>query len=163
MPQFPDVSKSTALYARAGEIIPGRVQLISRRADQFANGVSPVYAQRAKGSRFIDVDENEPSDSAVGVMISVCSSASSCDRPMNVQRSSYQIASAQSALPIRSAASSQRGSPIGMVFIVDASLSVRSLVRWPLALELYRSLLTEHNRQQSQAANTTPPHSDRPQ
>ncbi len=71
MPQFPDVSKSTALYARAGEIIPGRVQLISRRADQFANGVSPVYAQRAKGARFIDVDENQFVDwvNAVGAVI----------------------------------------------------------------------------------------------
>ena len=71
MPPFPDVSKSTALYARAGEIIPGRVQLISRRADQFANGVSPVYAQRAKGARFIDVDENQFVDwvNAVGAVI----------------------------------------------------------------------------------------------
>ena len=38
---------------------PGRTQLVSRRASMFAEGVSPVYAQRAKGSRFIDVDGNE--------------------------------------------------------------------------------------------------------
>jgi glutamate-1-semialdehyde 2,1-aminomutase len=71
MSQFPDVSRSLELYRRAGELIPGWTQLISRRADQFANGVSPIYAQRAKGSRFIDVDENEYIDwvNAVGAII----------------------------------------------------------------------------------------------
>jgi glutamate-1-semialdehyde 2,1-aminomutase len=68
---YPDVSGSLAAYARAGELIPGWTQLISRRADQFANGVSPIYAQRAKGSRFVDVDENEYIDwvNAVGAII----------------------------------------------------------------------------------------------
>ncbi len=71
MPRYPDVSRSLELYQRAGELIPGWTQLISRRADQFANGVNPVYAQRAKGSRFIDVDENEYIDwvNAVGAVI----------------------------------------------------------------------------------------------
>ncbi|MEZ4620851.1 MAG: aminotransferase class III-fold pyridoxal phosphate-dependent enzyme [Caldilineaceae bacterium] len=66
-----DTAHSQELYRRAGELIPGWTQLISRRADQFANGVSPVYAQRAKGSRFIDVDENEYIDwvNAVGAVI----------------------------------------------------------------------------------------------
>lgn len=66
-----DVSQSVALYERAGDLIPGWTQLISRRADQFANGVSPVYAQRAKGSHFIDIDENEYIDwvNAVGAII----------------------------------------------------------------------------------------------
>jgi len=70
-PDFPDVSKSLALYARAGQLIPGWTQLISRRADQFAWGVSPIYAQRAKGSRFVDVDGNEYIDwvNAVGAII----------------------------------------------------------------------------------------------
>ena len=71
MSTHPDVSRSLELYKRAGELIPGWTQLISRRADQFANGVSPIYAQRAKGSRFIDVDENEYIDwvNAVGAVI----------------------------------------------------------------------------------------------
>ena len=66
-----DVTRSYKLYQRTGEIIPGWTQLISRRASQFANGVSPVYAQRAKGSRFIDVDGNEFIDwvNAVGAII----------------------------------------------------------------------------------------------
>lgn len=66
-----NVTHSYHLYRRAEELIPGRTQLISRRADQFANGVSPVYAQRAKGARFVDVDENEYIDwvNAVGAVI----------------------------------------------------------------------------------------------
>lgn len=71
MPNFPDISHSKELYQRAGELIPGWTQLISRRPDQFANGVSPIYAQRAKGAHFIDVDENEYIDwvNAVGAII----------------------------------------------------------------------------------------------
>ncbi len=53
------VSTSMELYDRAGMLIPGRTQFVSRRASMFAEGVSPVYADRAKGSRFIDVDGNE--------------------------------------------------------------------------------------------------------
>ena len=71
MTAFPDVSRSLQTYERAGQLIPGWTQLISRRADQFANGVNPVYAQRAKGSRFVDIDENEWIDwvNAVGAII----------------------------------------------------------------------------------------------
>ena len=53
------VERSMKMYHRAGELIPGWTQLISRRASQFASGVSPVYAERAKGARFTDVDGNE--------------------------------------------------------------------------------------------------------
>jgi len=71
MPQNHSVKRSLEMYERADELIPGRTQLISRRSSQFAHGVSPIYAQRAKGSRFIDVDENEYIDwvSAVGAII----------------------------------------------------------------------------------------------
>jgi glutamate-1-semialdehyde 2,1-aminomutase len=71
MTHTPDVSRSYQLYRQAETLIPGRTQLISRRADQLANGISPVYAQRAKGSRFVDVDENEYIDwvNAVGAVI----------------------------------------------------------------------------------------------
>ena len=48
--EYPDVAQSYELYERAGQLIPGWTQLISRRASQFANGVSPVYAAKAKGS-----------------------------------------------------------------------------------------------------------------
>lgn len=66
-----NVTRSLELYQQAGTLIPGWTQLISRRADQFASGISPIYAQCAKGSRFIDVDENEYIDwvNAVGAII----------------------------------------------------------------------------------------------
>lgn len=65
------VARSLATYERAGELIPGWTQLISRRSSQFAHGNSPIYAQSAKGSRFIDIDENEYIDwvNAVGAII----------------------------------------------------------------------------------------------
>ena len=68
---FPDVRRSLVLYEQAEQLIPGWTQLISRRADQFAKGVSPIYAQRAKGSRFVDVDGNEYIDwvNAVGAIV----------------------------------------------------------------------------------------------
>ncbi|MDQ7027582.1 MAG: aminotransferase class III-fold pyridoxal phosphate-dependent enzyme [Anaerolineae bacterium] len=71
MPQNYSVARSLEIYERAGELIPGRTQLISRRSSQFAHGMSPIYAQRAKGARFIDVDENEYIDwvNAVGAII----------------------------------------------------------------------------------------------
>ncbi len=65
------VKRSLDLYERADMLIPGRTQLISRRSSQFAHGVSPIYAQRAKGAHFVDVDENEYIDwvNAVGAII----------------------------------------------------------------------------------------------
>ena len=53
------VQRSLDLYARAGQLIPGRTQLISRRASGFAHPISPVYTAHAKGSHFTDVDGNE--------------------------------------------------------------------------------------------------------
>ena len=53
------VQASLDLYERAEDLIPGKTQLISRRASSFAHPVSPIYADHAKGSRFVDVDGNE--------------------------------------------------------------------------------------------------------
>ena len=71
MPAQARVARSLELYRRAEALIPGRTQLISRRSSQFAHGNSPIYAGRAKGARFIDVDENEYIDwvNAVGAVI----------------------------------------------------------------------------------------------
>jgi glutamate-1-semialdehyde 2,1-aminomutase len=59
------------LYARAEELIPGATQLVSRRPTRYAYGTSPVYAERAKGARFWDVDGNEYIDwvSGIGAII----------------------------------------------------------------------------------------------
>ena len=66
-----NVARSMQLYSRAQELIPGGTQLISRRPTRFACGVSPVYAARAKGARFWDVDGNEYIDwvSGIGAII----------------------------------------------------------------------------------------------
>ena len=61
------VPRSMALYQRALELIPGGTQLISRRPTRYACGVSPVYASRAKGARFWDVDGHEYIDWASGI------------------------------------------------------------------------------------------------
>ena len=65
------VDKSMKLFERACELIPGGTQLISRRPTRFAHGVSPVYAVRANGSRFWDIDGNEYIDwvSGIGAII----------------------------------------------------------------------------------------------
>ena len=64
----PTIERSLELTKRAEAIIPGVSQLISRRPDRAAKGVSPVFAERAKGCRIWDIDGNEYVDwtSAVG-------------------------------------------------------------------------------------------------
>ena len=68
---YRNVDKSMKLFERACELIPGGTQLISRRPTRFACGVSPVYADRACGSRFWDIDGNEYIDwvSGIGAII----------------------------------------------------------------------------------------------
>jgi glutamate-1-semialdehyde 2,1-aminomutase len=61
------VPRSMALYARALELIPGGTQLVSRRPNRFAYGVSPIYAARAQGARFWDVDGFEYIDWISGI------------------------------------------------------------------------------------------------
>lgn len=65
------VTRSYELYERARQLIPGSTQLLSRRPSRYAQGVSPVYAVRAKGARFHDVDGNEYIDwvSGIGAII----------------------------------------------------------------------------------------------
>lgn len=55
------------LWKRALELIPGGTQLVSRRPTRFAQGVSPVYAKKAKGARIWDVDGNEYIDWVSGI------------------------------------------------------------------------------------------------
>ncbi len=61
------VPRSMALYERAMKLIPGATQLISRRPNRVAYGVSPVYAARAAGARFWDVDGFEYIDWISGI------------------------------------------------------------------------------------------------
>ena len=61
------IERSLELTKRAADIIPGVSQLISRRPSRWAKGVSPVFAERAKGCRIWDVDGNEYVDWMSGV------------------------------------------------------------------------------------------------
>jgi glutamate-1-semialdehyde 2,1-aminomutase len=65
------VPRSIELYQRALELIPGGTQLISRRPTRYACGVSPIYASRAQGARFWDIDGHEYIDwvSGIGAII----------------------------------------------------------------------------------------------
>ena len=62
-----NVKRSLEIYERARKLIPGVSQLISRRPTRAALGVSPIYAERAKGCRIWDVDGNEYVDWMSGV------------------------------------------------------------------------------------------------
>ena len=53
------VERSYDLYRKALEIIPGGTQLISRRPQLYAPGLTPPYVSRGKGSHFWDLDGNE--------------------------------------------------------------------------------------------------------
>ena len=59
MTSKPNVKTSLNLYSQAEKLIPGKTQLISRRASSHAYPVSPIYAKHAKGSKFTDVDGNQ--------------------------------------------------------------------------------------------------------
>ena len=61
------VQRSLDLFDKAKRLIPGGTQLISRRPSQFAYGVSPIYAVRAEGPHFWDVDGNQYIDWASGI------------------------------------------------------------------------------------------------
>lgn len=61
------VPRSMELYGRALERIPGGTQLVSRRPNRVAYGVSPIYAARAQGARFWDVDGFEYIDWISGI------------------------------------------------------------------------------------------------
>lgn len=54
------------LYEKAKKFIPNITQLLSRHPAMAALGVSPIYAERAKGCRFWDVDSHEYIDTQGG-------------------------------------------------------------------------------------------------
>ena len=53
------VDRSQAWWRRACQVIPGGTQTISKRADQFVQGVAPVFIVRGSGSHVWDVDGYE--------------------------------------------------------------------------------------------------------
>ncbi len=61
------VRRSLESYQRANQLIPGATQLVSRRPTRYANGISPVYAEKAKGAYLWDVDGNRYIDWVSGI------------------------------------------------------------------------------------------------
>lgn len=60
------IDKSLAMQTRAREHIPGGVQLLSKRPDQFSRGVWPGYFSKAKGIKVWDLDGNAYRDMSIG-------------------------------------------------------------------------------------------------
>lgn len=57
-----NTEKTQALYRHAKAHIPGGVQLLSKRPEQFAPNVWPAYATKAKGCQITDLDGNTYTD-----------------------------------------------------------------------------------------------------
>jgi len=62
-----NLTKSFEYLEKSRKIIPSLTQTFSRAAYTFVEGVFPVYAKSAKGSHFIDVDDNEYIDYLCGL------------------------------------------------------------------------------------------------
>jgi glutamate-1-semialdehyde aminotransferase len=56
---YPDISASNALYARALKVQKPVTQTLAKGPGQFTNGVAPKYLKKGKGSHVWDVDGNE--------------------------------------------------------------------------------------------------------
>ena len=64
---YPDITKSDELYARARKIMTPVTQTLAKGPGQYTKGVSPKYVKRAKGSHIWDVDGNEYLDFQMGI------------------------------------------------------------------------------------------------
>ena len=65
--EFPNISQSLAMYDRAKKLMHPITQTLAKGPGQFSFGVSPVYVERAKGSKIWDVDGNEYLDYCMGI------------------------------------------------------------------------------------------------
>jgi glutamate-1-semialdehyde 2,1-aminomutase len=61
------LNNSKKLLEKSKELIPGLTQTFSRAAPSFVEGIYPVYAQKANGSHFWDVDGNNFLDYLMGL------------------------------------------------------------------------------------------------
>jgi glutamate-1-semialdehyde 2,1-aminomutase len=59
------IPKSLAVQRKAKKLIPGMSQLLSKRVDQFSEGVWPGYYSHAKGAEVWDLDENRYIDMSI--------------------------------------------------------------------------------------------------
>jgi len=61
-----DISRSLEMQKRAKAKIPGLSQLLSKRVDQFSEGIWPGYYSKAKGVEVWDLDGNQYIDMSIG-------------------------------------------------------------------------------------------------
>lgn len=66
-PEYPNISRSDALYARATGLIPAYSQTLAKGPTQYVKGMAPKYLARGDGSHVWDVDGNEYIDYNMGV------------------------------------------------------------------------------------------------
>ena len=59
------LERSLDMQARARKLIPGMTQLLSKRPDQFSEGVWPGYFERASGAEVWDLDGNRYIDMSI--------------------------------------------------------------------------------------------------
>ena len=64
---YPTITNSDDLYARALGLIPAVTQTLAKGPGQYVKGVAPKYLQRGKGAYVWDVDGNEYLDYTMGV------------------------------------------------------------------------------------------------
>lgn len=64
---LPLIERSLELLHRCEAIIPARTQTLAKGPGQYVRGVSPVFAQRAKGAHLWDVDGNRYLDYTMAV------------------------------------------------------------------------------------------------
>lgn len=65
--ELPNISQSMAMYHRAKKLMHPITQTLAKGPGQFTFGVSPIYVERAKGSKIWDVDGNEYLDYGMGI------------------------------------------------------------------------------------------------
>jgi glutamate-1-semialdehyde aminotransferase len=64
---YPDISKSKEILAKAEQIMHPVTQTLAKGPGQWSRGVAPVYLERGEGSHVWDVDGNEYIDYTMGV------------------------------------------------------------------------------------------------
>src|ERR1017187_1137246 len=61
------IKRSLELWKEAQHLMPGGTQLLGRRAQLYAYGVTPILAERAEGAYFWDVDGNQYLDTSMSL------------------------------------------------------------------------------------------------
>jgi glutamate-1-semialdehyde 2,1-aminomutase len=64
---YPDITESDKLYARALGLVPALTQTLAKGPGQYVKGIAPKYLKKGKGSHVWDVDGNEYLDFNMGI------------------------------------------------------------------------------------------------